>query len=287
MEEKKRKYSNGQMRKLRATIVMALVCVLMLSGATYAWFTLGNTAKVNSLSLQVSSEGNLYVAKDSGGLSQKLTEVSLATGDTQILYPCTTDSTGKTMLSPIYAADNVVNSTSTIASEIRNDYYYETDIWLEVVETLASGSSANHYAITLGKNSGDDGSYVNSKAGNTSDQHPERCVRVSFTLDGENYTVYEPNYNAAANTGDAAEDQTGKGFTGTVHKQETGGAFVGEGGTVYYSGDSSALFQIQGNTPTKVTVRVWFEGTDSDCRNSIQDAQIVSQLKFVSHKITN
>ncbi|MGN0341728.1 MAG: hypothetical protein ACI4DO_02950 [Roseburia sp.] len=287
-EQNKRKIDRSKIKKLRTAVVMALICALMLSGATYAWFTLGNTARVNSLMLQVTSEGNLYVAKDASGLSQKQTEVSLASGATQILYPCTTDSSGKNMLSPVYASDNLVNGTSPVSADVKGDYYYETDIYLEVEEILSSGSAANDYAITLGKNSNNnDGTYVNSRESNASDQHPERCVRISFTLDGNTYAVYEPNYNAPANTGDLAENQAGQGYAGSIHKQETGGAFVNESGTVYYTGDSSELFRIKGNTPTKVTIRVWFEGTDADCRNSIQDAQILSQLKFVSHKITN
>lgn len=284
-EQKKKKLGKQQLKKLRTAVVMSLICVLMLSGATYAWFTLGNTAKVNSLSLQVTSEGNLYVARTEAALSDHKTEVSLADAGTQILYPCTTDAAGKTMLSPVYTADNVVRKTENIAEANKDRYYYETDIWLKVEEAVASGGSASNYAITLGKNNSGDGTYVNGQSG---DKHPERCVRMSFTLDDGTVAVYEPNYNAAANTGDAATDQTGMGYKGNgLHRQEAGGAFVNENGTVYYTGDSSALFQIKGNTPVRVKVRVWYEGTDNDCRNSIQDAQILSQLKFVSHKITN
>ncbi|MBR1391117.1 MAG: hypothetical protein IJ567_06720 [Lachnospiraceae bacterium] len=282
--KKKNRFKGLSAGKIRSSIVMALICVLMLSGATYAWFTLGNTARVNSLSLQVTSEGNLYVAKEQSGISQKLTEISIASGASQILYPCTTEANGTTMLSPVYATDNEVSGTKQIAEADKEKYYYETDIYLEVEEALAVNSSPNTYDITLGKNSNNnDGTYVNSQASNSAEQHPERCVRISFILDDGTVAVYEPNSNVS-NTGDMATNSTGKGYTGT-HKQEAGGAFAGESGTIYYTGDSSALFQLKGNTPTKVKVRVWFEGTDNDCRNSIQEAQIVSQLKFISHKV--
>lgn len=282
MKKKRKKIGKLQTKKLRAAIVMALVCVLMLSGATYAWFTLGNTARVNSLSLQVSSEGKLYIGSTEGELGNKKTEISLASNDTQILYPCTTDATGKTMYSPKYESDKVVNGAEEIKEAQKKDYYYEKDIWLKVEET-GKGSSANEYAITLAKNAGEDGgTFVKAKSGASGGA--ENCVRVSFTVNG-NVSMYEPN-NASHNNGDKATDKSGKKYTGAIHKQGKGGTFEGEQGTVYYSGDSSELFKIKANTPTKVTIRVWFEGTDNDCTNDIQNAQITSQLKFVSHKIT-
>ena len=282
MKKKRKKIGKLQTKKLRAAIVMALVCVLMLSGATYAWFTLGNTARVNSLSLQVSSEGKLYIGSTEVELGNKKTEISLASNDTQILYPCTTDETGKTMYSPKYESDKVVNGAEEIKEAQKKDYYYEKDIWLKVEET-GKGSSENEYAITLGKHTSEDGTFVEEKAG-TSGKGAEKCVRVSFTVDGK-VSVYEPNYDLH-NIGDKAQDNSGKKYMGTTHKQGAGGTFTGESGEVYYSGDSSELFRIKANTPTKVTIRVWFEGTDDDCTNAIQNAQITSQLKFVSHKIT-
>ena len=282
MKTTRKKIGRMQTKKLRTAIVMALICVLMLSGATYAWFTLGNTARVNSLSLQVSSEGNLYIGKDQTELQQHLTEISLASNDTQILYPCTTDATGKNMYSPKYESDKVVNGAEEIKEAQKKDYYYEKEIWLKVEETGKS-SSANEYAITLGKHTSEDGTFVKEKTG-TSGKGAENCVRVSFIVDG-NVSVYEPNCDLS-NSGDKADDKSGRGYTGTIHKQAAGGTFTGESGEVYYTGDSSELFKVKGNVPTKVTVRVWFEGTDKDCTNSIQNAQITSQLKFVSHKIT-
>lgn len=282
MKKKRKKIGKLQTKKLRAAIVMALVCVLMLSGATYAWFTLGNTARVNSLSLQVSSEGKLYIGSTEVELGNKKTEISLASNDTQILYPCTTDATGKTMYSPKYESDKVVNGAEEIKEAQKKDYYYEKDIWLKVEET-GKGSSENEYAITLGKHTSEDGTFVEEKAG-TSGKGAEKCVRVSFTVDGK-VSVYEPNYDLH-NIGDKAQDNSGKKYMGTTHKQGAGGTFTGESGEVYYTGDSSELFKVKGNVPTKVTVRVWFEGTDEDCTNNIQNAQITSQLKFVSHKIT-
>lgn len=294
-EQKKKKMSSMTGRKLRSAIVMALVCVMMLSGATYAWFTLSNTAKVNNLTLKVTSEGSLYVADSEANLSLKKGSLDLNYPN-QVLYPCTTSVDGKKMLKPVYASDSVVGntegfntSTSYASDSEKKLYYYEKEIWLKIEEVVPDGSSANVYAITLGKNdgvSGTEGTFVHGATTNDNGANPQNCVRVSFTVgegDGATVAVYEPNSDITQVDSVQATDNTGMGFVNT-HKQNTAGAFVNETGA-YYEGDSSELFRITGNTPTKVTMRVWFEGTDDQCGNSIQDAQILSQLKFVSHKV--
>ena len=43
-------------------MIMSLICVILLSGAIYAWFTIANNATVNNIKLQVVSDGKLYIS---------------------------------------------------------------------------------------------------------------------------------------------------------------------------------------------------------------------------------
>lgn len=43
-------------------MIMSLICVIPLSGAIYAWFTIANNATVNNIKLQVVSDGKLYIS---------------------------------------------------------------------------------------------------------------------------------------------------------------------------------------------------------------------------------
>ncbi len=276
-------------KKLRSSIVMCAATVLLLSGATYAWFTVGNTARVESMMLTVASEGNLYIADTEAGLSLHNSEMDIGTGMGKTLYPCTT-ADGKNMLKPVYATNDRVSGTSPISDAEKDVYYYETDIWLEVEETLGEGMSANTYDITLGKREDSDGgSYVNASDTST---HPEYCIRISFELQDGTVAVYEPNCNASLN-GTAGTDYAYSDVSGLssafsiVHTQTTAGVFIGESGKVYYEDDSGPLFSVKGNTPMKVKVRIWFEGTDHDCMNQIQTQSLIGQIKFVSHKQEN
>lgn len=54
--------NSKQKNSLRYVLIMSLICVILLSGAIYAWFTIANNATVNNIKLQVVSDGKLYIS---------------------------------------------------------------------------------------------------------------------------------------------------------------------------------------------------------------------------------
>ena len=52
--------NSKQKNRLRYVLIMSLICVILLSGAIYAWFTIANNATVNNIKLQVVSDGKLF-----------------------------------------------------------------------------------------------------------------------------------------------------------------------------------------------------------------------------------
>lgn len=276
-----------QKRKFKTALIMSLVCVVLLSGATFAWFTISNTAKVNNLKLTVVAEGSLKIAEEvDGHLGTYSSEINFGTSG-QKLYPCTTTTDGQTMKKPLYSSSDVVSGVKEIAEAEKNLYYYEKVMWLKVEET---GGGTNQYAITLAKRSGETapytGSYVIDKSENN--KSAANCIRISFIIDGTTVAIYEPNNGVSnSNEGSKATDNSGAGCTNTtlLHKQISDGTFIPiTGKDPYYTNDSSELFSVTANTEKKVTVRVWFEGTDDQCTNAIQDGSIEGALTFVSHK---
>lgn len=297
MDQKSRlkELNDTQKQKLRSAILMSFASILLLSGATFAWFTVGNTVRVKSLSLQVAAEGKLYISDTKEGLSKKETLLDLNMKDAQILYPATTKD-GKTFLKPVYKSDNEVGGTKELGTDktVLDEYRYEKDLWLIIDETGVN-SNERTYDITLarkGTATDEDkiGTYVSAAAGATG--NPHAAVRFSFEVveptSAENkLTVYEPNADIAASPSEIATDSSGFGLDSGiyVHKQNsTGeGIFTAETGKTYYEGDSSALFSMKPNTATHVILRVWFEGTDKQCGNDIEAQKIIGQLKFISH----
>ena len=285
IREKIRQLNEKQKKRFKTALIMSLVCIVLLSGATYAWFTIANKATVNRLALQVVSDGRLYIADSRENNTKKESTLDLTDSLNKVLYPCTTED-GKTMYKPVYSDNNHVTGSNPIEADEKSFYYYETDLWLMVEETLAENANSNYYDITLGKADAADGTTIDA----ISKSHPEYCLRISFEC-GDTVAVYEPHSDEHL-TGVQGVDYAFNTLPGLsssvpVHKQLSTGRFGGETGTVYYEGDSSALFTIKGNEPTKVTVKIWFEGTDNDCMNEIQAEKIEGMLKFDSHRKTN
>lgn len=54
--------NSKQKNRLKYVLIMSLICVILLSDATYAWFTIANNATVNNIKLQVVSDGKLYIS---------------------------------------------------------------------------------------------------------------------------------------------------------------------------------------------------------------------------------
>ena len=282
-KEKIKELNNKQKRRLKYAIIMSLVCVVLFASATYAWFTISNSAKVRQMALSVASEGRLYIASSRENLADRSNETVFGNNINDVLYPSTTTD-GVTFHKPVYSSNNSVTGSAIVTADEKKYYCYETTLWFMVEEVLAEDVQAGTYDITLSKFNGADGCHIL----NDGTVHPEYCLRISFETEDGTVAVYEPNYDGK-NTGVQGVDYAFNTLPGlssdvALHKQSVEGLFVFEKGTTYYEGDSSPIFTIKGNVPTKVTVRMWFEGTDTDCTNSIQSSELEGQLKFVSHK---
>ena len=283
IKERIKELNKKQKHRLKYAVLMSLVCIVLLSGATFAWFTISNSAKVRQMALSVASEGRLYIASSREKLADKSNETVFAGNINKVLYPCTSVD-GATFRKPVYADNNSVTGSAVIDNEDLKYYCYETTLWIMVEEVLAEDMSVNDYDITLSKYNGSDGCHIV----NEGTAHPEYCLRMSFETESGGVVVYEPNYDGK-NTGVEGVDYAfntllGLGAGVPLHRQSLAGTFVSSTGTPYYEGDSSPLFTVTANVPTKVTVRMCFEGTDTDCMNSIQSSDLSGQLKFVSHK---
>lgn len=293
MEENKKKNPDSERKsKLVSAILMAFVCVVMMGGGTYAWFTMNNVARVESLKLNVASEGNLYISK-TNNFEAKKSEVDWFEQGTTIktLYPCTMDSS-RNVYKPVYESDKVVSGKELVeANEAKDTYYLEETFYLKLDDGLDGNASHSEYSVKLaegtsttsGQTTTYDGTYFKLDTGVVATQNPSYCVRVSFTPDGGDTVVYEPNSDKN-NDGDNAESSlspyapiaTTLGCT-----QKENGKFVKNDNDI---GDSEELFAITGGTAKAVVVRVWFEGTDDDCCNEIEIKDIIAQLKFVATK---
>lgn len=288
-ETKKTKSLTQKAKKIRSIIMMTLLCVLMMSAATYAWFTLSNTAKVSNMTMTVGDATGLQVADFTSGDTNGPQNENMwgsATSEATFkgkLLPAYSEN-GKDIYEPVYSdTDGSVTSiagTNTskclTASSVESDegYYVEHVFWIR-----AQGADGGKTDVQLTKGEGfSDGIYSESAKGTYSLSKevtnanilPSAAVRISL-INGDSATIFEPNsnYNTAATA--IAKDNTGKTASSGTVTQDTSGTITPE---------DNVVFTIDNNTPTKITVRLWLEGTDPQCGNEISSKDIVSQLAF-------
>lgn len=273
-------------KKVRSIIMMTLICIMLLTAATYAWFKLSDSARVTNLALTVSGENGLLIAPAAtantpGTYTGQLkfgTDIDGSVGNGvkyQIngkLLPATTTD-GRSFRKPVYDANDgsIVTGVSALASgEGRltsasssngEGYYYETVFWLKAV-------SSGDIKVTLAdKNAGGEGTYTTVE--NSTKANGAAAVRMSFTTDRNETLVYEPNADVTPGTGyTSAKDNSRAAAYSDTMKQTSAGKFT-----------NTKTLTIS-NTGTKVTMRIWIEGTDTMCVNEIMAEQIQAQLQF-------
>lgn len=290
-EKKKPKSITQKAKKVRSIVMMTLLCILMLSASTYAWFTLSNTAKVSNLTMTVGDVTGLQVADYEGTDTAPADETKWKSETTAVefkgkLMPATTTD-GISFSKPDYNENGEVGSVSSTNAKLDNTaattdasegYYVEYYFWIRAKGAdgassqiqLDAGAALNDgiYSDTGSPT----GTYSLSKNVTVSDILPSAAVRISLQKGSEtSAAVLEPNadYNTAASQ-IATDNSGGSVMTSTVTQKKDG----------TFSSANSNVFTLTNNTPTKITLRIWLEGKDLQCGNEIAAKDIVSQLKF-------
>ena len=282
-------------KRLRSVIMLALMSIMLLSTATYAWFTLSDTARISGLTMSVTDVTGLRIHPDVDGnkpseASDKWSsKIDFAENGAPTLWkgsllPATTKD-GIVFHKPVYDEDGKVSEVeeltgedgklSKTSAEDAEGYYYETSFWME------SMGEAGEIVLVNGDTSGNKktGTYViednTDKSGKTT-MNAITALRISIT-DGNETAVYEPYSELHNENGLKTEIETAvKNMLITnTKKQNSNGSFVN--GT---DGASAKLFTLEADEITKITIRIWIEGNDDDCVNQIQLANLLAQLQF-------
>lgn len=271
-------------RKNIKKIFIVAILVLLASTIAYAWFSVMNKASVNNLALSAGTEGNLLIANVNGnrpGTYGNEIDLTAANAAKAILNPVTTLE-GREFYSPVYSGGRVVNVEKiTNTQELTTQYIYEKQFYLKV-DCEGRGDQEDYY-IFLTSNTDNKGTYVKDAVEGLDDT-AANAVRISFTVDGKT-VIYEPNFDGDNKSDEVAEDlvfQGGYNSYATV-KQISSGIFADSGN----GNDSEYLFIFPANTDKLVTMRIWIEGKDKDCANSIELDDIIGHFEFSSISLRN
>lgn len=294
MENKEEKKKTG---RLKTKLLICLLYVAVLSTATYAWFTLNNKPKVYNLALTAGGAADLLIADDLGGGPgeygdeldlQSANQSPVAMADMELNPVTTTDA--KTFYEPVYSGDSVTGTQEITDETLLNEsYVYKKTFYLKAgsIKTgsgkKAGGGNKSYDIMLLGPEQGEEnsGCVIKQSSGSAAagSDTAANSIRIAFVVEGQDkIAVYEPN-SGQKNSGEFAKNEIDSSYGGydTLKQPSPGGEF--EGGE---NGNSEKLFTIREDEDVKVTMLVWIEGTDEDCRNPIQMDEIIGNIQFTS-----
>ncbi len=263
------------MKKLKITaffaLLTALVTIVSLSAATYAWFTFDSTTYVTPLSGTVSKGGaNLLIStrSDSGFAANCELPVS-----SRVLYPVTTSS-----LDGFYTAAGQSGGIVTgyaAANDRVNDYTLHGTVYLKAEDV---GCDVYFWPAQL-------------SFGTDAQTLAAMRLGIRFTT-REGVKTYIFNLDSFGRTAGAAAGQT-VAYRGTVVSGINGGipVYVSDPAvsvTGYLAtGESDApvpgdemLCALHANEVASVEYWLYLEGCDDNCVNAAQDRPVALQLGF-------
>lgn len=298
-DEKKKKKVTKKAKKARSVVMMLLMCILLLSAATYAWFSLSNTARVNNLTMTVSEADGLRVALDKGSEpAESEWSGSISLDEVKgVLVPATT-SDGKSFSKPEYDDEGKVEKVTALTGtdgeltkantdEKKEGYYYTFTFYMQ---SLGADADIKLVRGTDLGNPSRKGTYVvrnsdKTKDAKTTQDNAAAALRISIQADGSNTMgIYEPCADVTfTGTTTAAETSYTKVGNYQTQKQGVNGGF----GASYSSDNSDMIFHLTKDKKTKITLHIWVEGEDDQCVNQIELDNLLMQLQFMKDKKTN
>lgn len=305
--------------KLFVSVAALMVAIVAAASTTYAWFVMNNSVKLGEFGATVvSSQGTLLVAvtkKDgtapsTNDYSTSLTANQLFTAinatwnvtkndgvDATIQYtPLTVAAAG-------LATGGLVDEGGAAAAAktyIAFDLYFKSDInqtvYLNTGSTVTGGNKTTTGVYTVpaalnGKSFGGTALVTGAEI----DVNAANALRVGFV--GTTANIWNPNFDkgykgvesitpngggTAVTTNLAyAYNHVMYGKTMAAQIAETNAVTMNNANAVVTG--ATALLAVTPNTPTKLTVYLWLEGTDGECFGAIAAAHaVIAELSFCS-----
>lgn len=243
------KEKNNTRRLLTTSVLLALLAFVSVTAATAAWMTIADRTRVRSMRMEITSGANLRFDLDAHDSFEdyvktlSFAEIAARIAQDQGYDPKTHP------LTPV-TTRNFENFLLENGTAAKKEYYLEFTLHFMATEDMIV------HLTSASSSGGSDGTRVESQRQGVPD-----AMRISFTE--AEVSVYDP------------------GMADTSTPIDGGKQFgLPSGGTVTYN-DGNALFSLKANEDKPVVVRVWLEGTDPACNDSIRNADFKIWLRFI------
>ncbi len=246
MDEEQRR---DMKRRLATTAVLVAFALAAISMATFAWFSIADSAKARSFAIDANADGSLRFDLDA---HNAYSDYVSTLGFDQISARIASD-TGvdidASRLEPVTSADG-----QTFTLENGSSASASTGAYLEFTLHFISLDDS---VVRLTGQSGSNGTAGTAISSSSSSALP-LAMRMSFTADGQTW-VYDPNAAVFATANEAV----------TTFGLDSGEAT-----------EASNMFNLVAEQDKSVVVRIWLEGTDPNCTNMVKGADYSISMRF-------
>ncbi|MDD6188792.1 MAG: hypothetical protein PUB32_04335 [Clostridiales bacterium] len=251
MDQKEKKQNHGG-QKLYLSLLLALIAFVSVVAASVAWFTIADHTRLHSIGMNVTSGPAIRFELDAhNDISEYKRTLTFQEIADRILEERGYDMRTQP-LEPVTTRDCVEFTlrNGAVVSADSGSYLEFTLHFIATQDVVVHLTSEN-------SSGGNDGTLVSSK---TQETLPE-AMRISFTADGET-VIFDPGM------GDQSQ---------TVDGLRTFG--LPDANHMVYT-DINTLFTLQREVDKPVIIRIWMEGTDPACDNSLQGVDYSIRLRF-------
>ena len=273
----------------------ALLCsVIALTSVSYAWFTMGDTATVDGMSMQVTSAGGLQISAtgDEGSFKSTLTQADLSGIQITDAKPVSTDGVITNGKLDFYTG-TIVNGELAESAASATSNYISFDFYIKVTSANTLSLDAGSVVISNGKEThlASRVAFISLGSAQTA---AEAKALVGTGVSGA-AKIWEPNSTirstAVQNSGNTSNGQA-VAYKGIADLDGTKPVISESNVTVFSPAQNGAtgekmletteaaeLFAL-GAGYNKIRVYIWLEGQDVDCVNEVSGGTFTIKLNF-------
>ena len=305
---------NLRKKALVPALAMVLAAVIALSGVTYAWFTVGTTANVNNLNVNVQTANGIQLSLDGKSWKSTITTkeiIAAIEGAKDYSGRCIQFPTGE--IAPVSTAGVVTNGKMEMfLGEFNEDGTLKSTALIDQNDTVGNYiafdlffkySGNQPLSLNVGKGQSVVSTVSIDEEGKATllteeaDMGTRTAVRVgfvpmgSFATDAEarNQTdataavkIWEPNSQVRAAGSEGGEGKLP--YNGFVKAFDNNGEedILADGQTAPVETHDTNIIQLMdlSKTYSKIRVYIWLEGQDVDCINNISNGDFQVTLQF-------